>query len=80
MTPSASSGVSVVRNPEGSVSSSRAESMSAICSRPSTVLMFQVNDTRSRQKLSSANLPATRSMSRAARADSKSASQASTRS
>ena len=42
--------------------------------------MFQVNATRSRQKLSMANFATARSMSRTASAASKSASQASTRS
>ena len=49
-------GVSLVRKSDGSVEASRSPSMSAISSRPSTVLMFQVNATRSRQKLSVANL------------------------
>ncbi len=71
--------VSRVRKPDGSVPSRRAPSMSAIWSRPSTVLMFQVNETRSRQKLSTANLPTARSISRAASAASKSASHSSTR-
>ena len=42
--------------------------------------MFQVKETRSRQKLSMANFATTRSMSRTASAASKSASQASMRS
>ena len=69
-----------VRNPVGSVGASRSVSMSAMPSRPSTVLMFQVKATRSRQKESTANLPTTRSMSRLAIASSKSASHASMRS
>jgi hypothetical protein len=80
-TPSPSSvAVSRILNPAGSVAASRAVSMSAMPSRPSSVLMFQVNATRSRQKESTANLPTIRSMSRAASASSKSASHASMRS
>jgi hypothetical protein len=76
VTPSASAGGSVVRKPLGSMWSRQARSISATPSRPSTVLMFQVNDTRSRQKQSVANIPAAFSASRARSADSKSASHA----
>ncbi len=51
-TPSSSAGGSVVRNPDGSVCSSVALSRSATPAGFSTVVMFQVKDTRSRQKLS----------------------------
>ena len=68
-----------VRKPDGLVSASRACSMSATPSRPSTVLRFQVKETRSRQKQSTANIATTRSTSRTANAASKSANHASTR-
>ena len=66
-TPESSVASSSVRKPDGSVWASRDVSMSAIPSRPSTVLMFQVNATRSRQELSVANL-ASRGRCRAPRA------------
>ena len=49
MTPSASAGSSVTRKPTGSTSSSVARSRSATPARPSTVVMFQVNEMMSRQ-------------------------------
>ncbi len=63
----------------GRCASRHPRSRSATPSRPSTVVRFQVKETRSRQKQSVANRPAARSTSRAVRASSKSASQRSTR-
>ena len=54
VTPSASAGGSVVRQLRGFVCPSAWSSMSLTPAGPSTVLMFQVNETRSRQKPSSA--------------------------
>src|SRR6478609_6035893 len=53
--PSAVSGGSVVCHPLGCTCSSCASSIASISLGPSTVLRFQVNATRSRQKLSSWN-------------------------
>ena len=76
--PSASVGGSVVRQPRGFVCASVASSMSLTPSRPSTVLMFHVNETRSRQKLSSVNSSAAAALSPSASALSKRESHAST--
>src|SRR5262249_29329170 len=76
--PSAVSGGSVACHPLGCVLSSVKSSIRLISSGPSNVLMFQVNATRSRQKLSSWNRAAAASLSPALIAWSKSASHWST--
>src|SRR6478609_7892594 len=76
--PSAVSGSSVVCQPLGRMCSSCASSMSLISAGPSAVLMFHVNATRSRQKLSSWNSAAAASLSPWVRAWSKSDSHRST--
>ena len=57
VTPSASAGGSLGAKPGGSVLVQRRASRSATPARPSTVVRFQVNATRSRQKLVVANMP-----------------------
>jgi hypothetical protein len=78
-TPSSSVGGSVVRKPEGRVESRVWRSRSATPSGFSTVVMFQVKETRSRQNEVGANISLARSTSPAVRASSKAANQASTR-
>jgi hypothetical protein len=63
ITPSASVGSSVVRQPRGLVCASVWSSISRTPARSSTVLMFQVNETRSRQKLGSPNSSAAAALS-----------------
>ncbi len=78
-TPPSSVGSSVVRKPLGSAVSSVAVSIVATPSGFSTVLRFQVNATRSRQKDVAANMPLARSTSRLVSALSNECSHASTR-
>jgi hypothetical protein len=49
VTPSVVTGSSVTRQPVGAIDGSCASSMARISSGPSSVVMFQVNATRSRQ-------------------------------
>ena len=79
MTPSASVAGSVTVKPLGDVVASVPSSSLRTPSRPSTVVRFQVKETRSRQKLVGANIAAAASTSPAVRAVSKSVSHCCTR-